>query len=364
MEMCEAIWHESIKANILNPYLPQGGEFDSSEEVSMDINLPLLMVYILAILIEVGLPICLAVYLIKRYPNSWIMVVTGVFTYAIAQLVHTPALNGVSALFSNGTLPQPSQAWLPFVNAGLVGLLAAVVEEGVRWIGFRLTKQYAKPFRAGVGLGIGHGGSEMLNVGALEAYNLATVLLNNPGKQIAAGTDTATVQAVLAQIASYWGTTWWVGLISIFEKIVQFAAQMVFSLLVWRSIAKDAPIWFFAAIVYHIIISGITTLLNGLGWSFWQIEGILALTLLLNIWILYWFWGDEGGLESEGDEDEDEDEDEEDEDEEEDDDDEPVVKKASPAKKKTAAAIAADMKKKTAAKKPAAPKKKPVKKAE
>jgi uncharacterized membrane protein YhfC len=333
----------------------------------MDINLPLLLVYILAILIEIGLPICLAVYLIKKYPSSWIMVVTGVFTYAIAQLVHTPALNGVAALFSNGTLASPSEAWLPFVNAGLVGLLAAVIEEGVRWIGFRLTKPYAKPFRSGVGLGIGHGGSEMLIVGGLVAYNLATVLFYNPGKQIATGTDTATVQAVLSQIAAYWGTTWWVGLIGIFEKVVQFAAQMVFSLLVWRSIAKDSPVWFLAAIIYHMVISGITTLLNGLGWNFWQIEGILALTLLLNIWILYWFWGDEGGLDSEGDEDEDD----EDEDEEEDEegDEEPEVKKAPAAKKKTAAAIAADMKKKTvakkpAAKKPAAPKKKPVKKAE
>ncbi len=335
----------------------------------MTINFALLLVYIVAILIEVGLPVCLAVYLIKKFPNSWIMVVTGVFTYAIAQLVHIPALNGVSALFTNGTLPTPSEQWIPFVNAGIIGLLAAMIEEGVRWIGFRLTKEYAKPFRSGFSLGVGHGGSEMLIVGALVAYNLATVIFYNPGKEIAGGTDTATVQAVLSQIASYWGTSWWVGVLSIFEKIVQFAAQMVFSILVWRSIAKDAPIWFFAAILYHMFISGITTLLNGLGWNFWQIEGVLALTLLLNVWLLYWFWNNEGGLESDGDEDDEEDEesedDEEDEDDEDEDDEEEVeAKPVSPSKRKSAADIAESMKQKTTAKKPAAPKKTTIKKPE
>ena len=96
----------------------------------MYINFALLLVYIVAILVEVGLPVCLAVYLIKKFPNSWIMVVTGVFTYAISQLVHIPALNGVSALFTNGTLPTPGEQWIPFVNAGIIGLLAAMIEEG------------------------------------------------------------------------------------------------------------------------------------------------------------------------------------------------------------------------------------------
>jgi hypothetical protein len=173
----------------------------------------------------------------------------------------------------------------------------------------------------------------------------------------------ATVQAAIEKIAEYWTTAWWVGAMGIFEKIFQFSAQMVLSILVWRSVTKDAPVWFFAAFVYHILVSGITTLLSQLGWTFWQVEGILALLLLLNVLIIYWAWGDNGGLESEGDED-DEDDEEDDEDDEEEEEEEVTPKaKATAAKKSSAAKMAATLKKKTTAKKPTAkkpaPKKKP-----
>jgi uncharacterized membrane protein YhfC len=322
-------------------------------------NYGLFFVYLIAILLEVGLPICLAVYLIKKYPNAWIMIVTGVFTYAIAQLIHIPALQGITALFSNGTLPAPSAAATPFVNAGIVGLLAAMIEEGMRWIGYRLTREYAKPFRSGVSLGIGHGGSELLIVGALVVYNLCTVLFYNPGHQLNSGVSMATVQGAMDKIAAYWSTTWLIGVMGIFEKFVQFSIQMVLSLLMWRAVTKDAPVWFMAAFIYHILASGITTLLSGLGWTFWQVEGILTIFLLFNILIVYWFWSDQGGLDSEGDEEEEEDEEDEDEDEE--DEKENLKTKTVAVKKNTAAAMANTMKQKAGGKKPA-PAKKPVSK--
>ncbi len=314
-------------------------------------NPGLFLVYLVTILLEVGLPICAAVYLIKKYPNAWIMIVTGVFTYAIAQLIRIPATTGIQTLFTNGTLKAPSAAATPFVNALLVGLLAAMIEEAMRWIGYRLTRDYAKPFRSGVSLGIGHGGSELLIVGALVAYNLCTVLFYNPGHQLNTGVSMATVQAAMDKITEYWGTTWWVAVVSIFEKAVQFSIQMVLSLLMWRAVTKDAPVWFMAAFFYHIVASGITTMLAGLGWGFWQVEGVLMIILLLNILIIYWFWGDQGGLDSEP-EDEEEDEDEEDEEKE----DEPKTKVVA-VKKKSAASMADKMKQKATGKKPAQTKK-------
>jgi uncharacterized membrane protein YhfC len=251
------------------------------------------------------------------------MIVTGIIAFAVAQLAHLLALTGVQTLFTNGTLPTPADKFIPYVNAAIVGLLAALIEEGIRWIAFRVTLKYAKPFRSSVGFGVGFGGSELLIVGFLVAYNLGTVLFYNPGHQIAKGVSAATVQTVLEQIAAYWQSTWYISLMSIFEKLVEFSSQMVFSIFVWKSVKRDQPVWFLTAILYHIVISGITTLLSGLSWNFWEIEGILALFLLLNIYLLYTSWGEEGGLDSEGDDDEEEDEDEDegDEDVEEDDED-------------------------------------------
>lgn len=295
----------------------------------MDINFVILAVNLAAILIEFGLPIAFAVYLVKKFENAWIMIVTGVVMYAVAQLIHIPALSGMQTLFANGVLPTPAEKLIPFVNAAIVGLLAAMIEEGVRWIAFRVTLNYAKPFRSAVSFGIGSGGAELLVLGALVAYNLGTALFYNPAHQLNTGVSSTVVQATLAQIQAYWQSTWYVSLMSIFENLMQFTSQVVFSIFVWKAVTRNYPVWFFTAILYHIIVSGITTLLAGLDWTFWQVEGMLAIIMVMNIFLIYSFWEEEGGLESEGGEDED---DEEYDDDEDDEDEEEKVKVKKPAK--------------------------------
>jgi hypothetical protein len=111
--------------------------------------------------------------------------------------------------------------------------------------------------------------------------------------------------------------------LGLFEHIVSFSAQVVFTIFIWKSVARHQPLFFLAAFFYHIIFEGMTTFLSGLNWGLWQIEGVSALFLLLNALIIYMVWNDEGGLDAEYEDDEDDDDDEDDSDEDEDDESDP-----------------------------------------
>ncbi len=277
----------------------------------MNINWALLAAYVVALLVEIGGPVALGVWLMRKYKSNWLVLATGVVSFSLAQVLHIPALNGVKALFSNGTIPTPSAQWIPLVNGLAVGLLAAVCQESIRWIGMRLNARSVKPFRASQIFALGQGGAELIVVGGLLAYNLGTILFYNPGAQIAKGVSTTTVQNVLAQIASYWASPWYYGLLGLFEHLVGFSAQVVFTIFIWKSVARHQPLFFLAAFFYHILSEGMTTFLSGMNWGLWQIEGVSALFLLLNCLIIYMVWSNEGGLDAEYEDDEDEDEEEE-----------------------------------------------------
>jgi len=272
----------------------------------MTVNWLLLALYLITIIVEIGLPVALAVWLLRKYSSSWMLIVTGMITYAISELIHIPALNGLKLLFSNGTLPTPAAQWVPLLNGLVIGLLAGLVENILRWVGFKVNGKNSKPFRSGVALAIGHGGVELALVGILIAVNLGSVLFYNAGAQIAKGVATSTVQATLQQIASYWASPWYYSPISLFEHLVTFTLQFVASFMVWRAVAQRRPLWLLLAVLYQTVNEGIVTFLSGQGWGLWEIEGILALFLLLNVLMIYFFWTNEGGLESEPEDDEDE----------------------------------------------------------
>jgi uncharacterized membrane protein YhfC len=285
----------------------------------MQINWVLLVCYLLTIIVEIGLPIALGVWLLRKYKSIWVLLITGMLAYAVAELIHIPAISGLQTLFNNGSLPLPGTKWIPLLNGVIVGALAGILENSLRWIGFKVNGKRSKPFRSAIALGVGLGGVELALVGVLLAVNLGTVLFYNPGAQIAKGVSASTVQSYLTQIASYWASPWYYSLLSLFEHLVTFTAQLVISIMVWKSVARGRALWLLWAVLYQTVIEGITTFLSGMKWGLWEIEGVLALFLLLNILLMYFFWNDEGGLETEDDED---DEDEEGEDEDSDDEDE------------------------------------------
>lgn len=293
----------------------------------MAINYGLLATSIVSLLLIVGLPIFLAYLIIRRFKVSWWVVLTGLLTFISAQVMVYFAIKGVNSLLSTTSLFQSTTLWAPVIYALILGLLAGLFEEGTRLVGFLLLKKKAKPFRAAVGLGIGHGAFSSVLDNLYTGWTgflvyLFVALFYNPGAQLASGKSSSVVSSTVAQIQQFWAVPWHMGFITGAEQLIVLSLQIVLAILVWKAIADRQWLWFVLAILYHTLFVGINNFLQILGWGIWSIVGILAIFFLINIYVIYSFWKTESTIEadeeySENDDDED-DEDEEDVDNEED----------------------------------------------
>lgn len=269
----------------------------------MTSNIPLFLAYILSVLVMIGLPIFLAVFFTRRFKISWWVVLTGVLTFIVSQALHIPALIGVNSLFTKGILTVTSDSWFPIVYSIMIGLLAGLFEEIARWVGFKMLREKAERFGSALAAGIGHGGIESIYVCVMGlGATLVTVLFYNPGSQIAAGASTSQVQYMLAQIDAFWSTPWYFGLLSGVERVIALSTHLFLSALVWKAVVDRNVLWLLLAILYHMVVDAVAVFLQQIGWSYWPIEGVLAIFMLLNLIMLYTFYREESQIEKEMDE--------------------------------------------------------------
>jgi uncharacterized membrane protein YhfC len=303
----------------------------------METNIGLFISYTVTILIMIGVPIALAFLVVRRFKVSWWVILTGVVTYLVSQCVHYPVLNLVSKLFNAGTLPVPSTQWIPLFNAVILGFLAALFEETARYFGFLVVKKKTKRIESGIALGVGHGGIESIGFAVWPFFplfggaliNFLYIVFYSPGAQIAKGISVDQVQSVATQIAQFWANPWHLGFLPGIERLIAISTQIFLSVLVWKAIKNRSFGWFALAFFYHMLVDGIAVFLTYSGWGAWGIEGVMAIFMLANIYLIYYFWKEESDKRKELAEelgvDPDELDDDEDLDEEEDDDDDAFV---------------------------------------
>jgi uncharacterized membrane protein YhfC len=270
-------------------------------------NIGLLVTYVLSILIMIGLPVALAFIVTRRFKVSWWAILTGVVVFAVSQMLQIPVLQGLAKLFQNGTLPVPAENWLPIFNSLLIGFTAALFQESMRYLGFWIMRKQTKRLPSAVGVGVGHGGFETLTLalwpfwpvfgGAL--YQLIQIVFYNPGVQLAKGIASDQVQYALAMISQFWTSPWHLGLLYGVDSIINISTQILLAILVWKAVRSHNFWWFVLAFFYHILVIGIKNFLQYNGWGSWAVEGILAIFLLANLYMIYFFWKEASDLRAE-----------------------------------------------------------------
>jgi uncharacterized membrane protein YhfC len=241
----------------------------------------MLYTFPIAILIEIGLPIALAIWATRRFRTSWKLVGIGVLTFIGSQVVHIPLLYGLTALFQQGILPTPPMQYQLAFNAVVLGLAAGICEETARWIGYRALKDKARRFAASITLGIGHGGIESaLFVGASVLASFIYMLVLRSGDP----------QMLNPQVAAYFSTPWYLPLVGALERVMAIVLHITLSVIVWLSIVKKNGWIFWGAVLYHALVDGLTVAMSGLGMSNFAIEGALGVFTILNAVFLVWMW--------------------------------------------------------------------------
>ncbi len=226
--------------------------------------------YIIAILIELGLPIALAVVFRKKFKVSWAIFFIGMALFLVS-LIRIPLNNyfaGVLRYYFMGTN-------LILVSILFPSFTAALFEEGFRTLGIGLiirNKSYEKGLM--YGLGHGGGGESMILVGLSLFANFVIYKFfpSLPGFDI-----------IKSQFESI---SWFMPLVGAGERVLTIIVQIALAVLVMHAFLYKKYYYIVYAFLAHIVIDFVTLYLNvkfGILWA--EIAVIifagLALTVIL-----------------------------------------------------------------------------------
>ena len=193
---------------------------------------------VLKLIVCLGVPIGFFIFYKVRYhiqfqPVGGGIVVFIVFALILEQILHMFVLkiNPVTAAFFKN----------PFAYAVYAAAAAALFEECGRFCAYKTVLKKYHRFQDGIAYGIGHGGFEMLYLGALSAINtiIAAVEING---------GTRFSKAVMEAMQ---GPSYTFG-ISIYERCVTFCFQIGLSLVVLYGVANRKSRFLLYAILLHM----------------------------------------------------------------------------------------------------------------
>jgi uncharacterized membrane protein YhfC len=255
----------------------------------MEKNGLLIAMYVVAIIIEIGLPLTLAFLVTRRGKVSWVIVLTGVLTFIGSQVVHIPLLQIPALLQKMGVNLTLPQSWPIWAYALYLGILAGLCEETARLIGFKILKKKAKGVNSALALGIGHGGLESVIIGFVVAASLIASLIYTANPQLGGASSDATAM-VKAQMDIFWSTPWHMPLAGAVERITAVTCHLFMTLLVWKTVTNGKAWGYLAAVLFHTLLDGASVILSQSGFSSWQLEAsilpffVFSLVMILIIW--------------------------------------------------------------------------------
>ena len=243
--------------------------------------------FIVAFLLEIFLPFVLGVYVWKKFGANWKVFALGAAAFVVSQIIHIPLLGLYQRGFTLLGITPTTMPFLQFnlIHALMLGLLAGICEEPMRWIAFKLLKKQGDTSRAAVMLGLGHGGVESILVG-LSVMNAAIALImwnsgNFPLEQLG-----PQQQMQLLQLSS---SPWYLPLLGAFERLVAITLHVSLSLIVWLGVRQRNFLYLLLAILWHTVVNFAAVFtLRGLGWSVFAVEGVMAVFGLLSAAIIYY----------------------------------------------------------------------------
>ncbi|MBQ3819872.1 MAG: YhfC family intramembrane metalloprotease [Bacteroidales bacterium] len=204
----------------------------------------------------IAVPVCLAIWLMRKYRARLSTILIGAGTFIVFALVLESIMHQLVLKSPDG--PAIMGNTLLFAVYG--GLAAGVFEETGRFLSMKfLLKKEPSTALPGIAYGIGHGGAEMLIIfGITMISNLVVSALINAGLSgilfAKVPEDAAAqLQAQLNQLQTVGAGTLLTGL---WERISALVLHLGLSMLVWVAVRKGGKwLWLFpAAVALHAIV--------------------------------------------------------------------------------------------------------------
>lgn len=237
-------------------------------------------VLVLNMLLGIGIPVGLCIFLRKKFKCSLAAFFVGCGVMLLFALVLEQIVHGI-VLFSPAGKVIRGNLWLYALYGGL---MAGLFEETGRFLAMKLIlkKQRENPCNA-LMYGAGHGGFEVFYIlcfGMLN--NLIYSLMINFGKAevLLQGLDPANQEALRGAFESLATASPLLFLAAPVERLAAVILQLSLSVLVWKAVEGKIG-WYLLAIALHFAVDAAAVLISGYGVPIWGIEGIVWLMALL-----------------------------------------------------------------------------------
>lgn len=244
----------------------------------------LLITFVIEIIIMLGLPIALWVYLTKKHNIEWGLLLAGAIAFISSQIVHIPlnyALGFYTPYRGVSLLSLPAIAFI-------AGLTAGLCEEMARFIVFKFWKKNARSWIEGISYGAGHGGVESFILGLVVFGSFIFMLLVKTVGAEGLGIPQSAAEQLNVQAKNFWSMPWYIPILGGLERVFAITIQIALSLMVLLSIVRRNILWLFGAILAHTVVDGVSVLLKVKGYSTNTIELVVfGFALLAFFFILH-----------------------------------------------------------------------------
>ncbi|MEA2016513.1 MAG: YhfC family glutamic-type intramembrane protease [Actinomycetota bacterium] len=225
--------------------------------------------YIAAVVIEIGLPLFLAIYMWKKYRVSWAIFFLGMLLFLIS-LIRLPLNNIISSFILKYFVGDLAIA-LIYLSASFT---AGLFEEGVRVLAFGAIIR-KRNFKKGIMYGIGHGGGgeSMIFVGFLVLINF-----------IAYRFFPEIIPSYFA--GEIYDINWYIPLIGAMERIFAIVIQISLSVMVVSAFIRRKYYLITAAVFYHMLVDFISVY-AGYMYGIMVSETLVFIFAVISAFIIY-----------------------------------------------------------------------------
>ncbi|MCA9929060.1 MAG: YhfC family intramembrane metalloprotease, partial [Anaerolineales bacterium] len=250
----------------------------------------IIFIFTLTISITILLPLVAATMFRRRFYAPWWLFVVGAITFVGSQAYHIPLNNWLTDL---GVIGPVDAAHAHFVRtAVLLGLSAGLSESIARAVMYAVLRRQnrARQVKAGIMIGIGHGGIEAMIFGGIMVAASISALWAIRDTDLATLNLTSEQLIVVQQQLTAFDKPLAAAIYPMIERILAMILHVAFSLLVWQAFEKRKIGYFLMTVLYHSVVDGLLVYAGPQVETTELLLLILAAMVLPGLFLLWHWW--------------------------------------------------------------------------
>jgi uncharacterized membrane protein YhfC len=196
----------------------------------------------------------LAIYVTRKFELYWRLWWIGAAVFILSQVGLIPFDNYVIAPLLGRLNNNPAFSAISglILSALVLGLVASLFEEILRYAMFRWWAKDARSWVNGFLTGAGHGGAAAIILGGLVLYNFVNMAIVRNG-DLSTMVTADQLPLAQAQVNAFWATPWYMTLNDAVQQLFTIPVQICFALILLQTFIRKQWYWILLAIAAHTL---------------------------------------------------------------------------------------------------------------